>query len=129
MPRLLLVFLLASIPMWCQVDRATLTGTLRDPSGAAVADAKVTARFQATGLTRSVNSTAAGVYLIGGLPIGSASIEIEKDGFRAIHSEVDLNVGQTRTLDFTFEVASLSSSVDVVAEADLVRNSAEYGAT
>lgn len=126
--RLLLPFVFASIA-WCQMDRATITGTLRDVSGASVADAKVTVQFAATGLKRTVSTNASGAYLVGGLPIGSVSVEIEKTGFRTIHSEVELNVGQTRTLDFTFEVSSVSSSVEVVADADLVRNSAEYGAT
>ncbi len=114
---------------FAQKDRATLTGTVRDPSGSVVPEAKVTVTFPATGLIRSVTTTGAGVYLVPQLPVGSASIDVEKAGFRTIHLEIPLSVGQTRTLDHTFEVSTTTSAVEVVSEADLVRNSAEYGNT
>ena len=114
---------------WGQVDRATITGTLRDPSGAVVAGAKVTVKYLGTGFARSVTSNGSGAYLIAGLPVGAVTIEAEKSGFNAIRAETELNVGQTRTLDLAFTLASVDASVQVVAEADLVRNSAEYGAT
>jgi opacity protein-like surface antigen len=128
MPRLLLTLLFAAALGWCQVDRATVTGTLRDPSGALVVGAKVTVTYPATGFTRTVSSNGAGAYLIAGLPIGSIVIEAHKSGFGAIHSAAQLNVGQTRTFDFSFELASVESAVQVEAEAGLVRNSAEIGA-
>ena len=88
-----------------QVDRATLTGTVRDASGAVVLNAKVTLRYPATGLARAVISNASGAYLIGGLPVGAATLEIEKPGFRKMSSAIEFNVGETKTLDFALEVA------------------------
>jgi hypothetical protein len=129
MARWIGIFLFTTAVALCQVDRATVTGTLLDPSGAAVTDAKVKVRYAANGLTRVAATNGAGAYLMSGLPIGSLEIEIEKQGFRTIRAEVDLLVGQTRTLDFTLEVAAVSESVEVTAQADLVRNAAEYGAT
>ena len=122
-------FFLTSVFAIAQVDRATVTGTLRDPSGAAVPEAKVKVTYPATGLSRAVVSNGAGAFLINGLPVGHAVIDIEKTGFRQIRSEVDLNVGETKTLDFSLEVAGVDTSVEVVAEADLVKNSAAIGAT
>jgi hypothetical protein len=112
--RLLGIFLSTSILGLCQVDRATLTGTIRYP---------------ATGLARAVTSNASGAYLIGGLPVGTAALQIQKPGFRALRSEIELNVGETKTLNFSLEIAGVDTTVEVVAEAELVRNSAAVGAT
>jgi hypothetical protein len=112
-----------------QVDRATVTGTLRDPSGAVLAQAKITVSYPATGLSRTAVSNESGAYFIAGLPVGSTVIEAQKTGFRAVRTETDLGVGETKTLDFVFEIASVDTSVQVIAEADLVRNSAAVGAT
>ena len=72
--RMLGLFLSMSIPGVCQVDRATLTGSVRDSSGAVVANARITLRYPATGLARAATSNASGAYLIGGLPIGAAAL-------------------------------------------------------
>jgi len=112
-----------------QIDRATLTGTLHDPAGAAVAGAKVTLTYRDTGVTRSVTSNESGAYLISGLPLGSVVIEAQQSGFRMLRSETKLNVGETLTLDLTFELATVDNSVQVVADVDLERSSAAIGQT
>lgn len=127
--RLLGLFLSTSILGVCQVDRATLTGTVRDPTGAVVANAQITLRYPATGLARAVTSNASGAYLIGGLPVGAAALEIQKPGFRALRSEIELNVGETKTLNYSLEIAGVDTTVEIVAETELVRNSAAIGAT
>ena len=69
-----------------QVDRATITGTIHDPSGAVVPDGKVAVRFAATGATRSTVSNGPGVFLIAGLAVGHVVIQVDKPGFRAIRA-------------------------------------------
>jgi len=112
-----------------QVDKGTVTGTLTDPTGATVAEAKVTIRYPETGLTRSAGTNASGAYLLVGLPVGHVVLETEKNGFRPIRSEFDLAVGETRTLNFALQLATVDSSVEVVAEADLDRTSAAVATT
>jgi len=126
---LLCAVLSSSLPLFGQVDRATVTGVLRDPSGGVVTDATITIAYPATNLSRSVVSNAQGVYLLGNLPVGHAVIEAGKAGFRPIHVDTDLKVGETKTLDFEMDLAGVDSTVEVLAEADLVRNSAAVGAT
>jgi len=116
-------------PAWAQVDRAVVTGTLHDASGALVTDAKVTVTFPATGLRRTTLSNGTGAFLVAGLPVGHVQVQAEKQGFRTIRAEVDLGVGETKTFDFALEIATAESSVEVVAEADLARTSAAVGAT
>ncbi|HEY1949616.1 MAG TPA: carboxypeptidase regulatory-like domain-containing protein [Bryobacteraceae bacterium] len=126
---LLFVCLLSGGAAWGQVDKATVTGTLTDPSGATVADAKITIAYPSTGLSRSVSTNGSGAFLIVGLPVGHAAVDAVKAGFRPVHTEIDLNVGETRTLDFPLQVSNVDTTVEVVAEADLERSSAAIGAT
>ncbi len=123
------VFLLSSLAALGQVDKAAVTGTLVDPTGATVAGAKITVVYPATGLSRSVETNGSGVYLIVGLPVGHVVVDATAGGFRPVRTEIDLNVGQTRTLDFPLEVTGVDASVEVVAEADLEKSSAAIGAT
>jgi len=69
------------------------------------------------------------VFLFPGLPVGHVTLDTVHSGFRPIRVVLDLNVGETKTLDMDFEVASVDSSVQVVAEADLVRDTAAFGTT
>jgi Carboxypeptidase regulatory-like domain len=126
---LLVTFLLAGAAGLAQVDRASVTGTLHDPSGAVVPDAKITINYAATRLSRSVLSNTSGVFLLTGLPLGHVVIDVQKPGFRELRTETDLNVGQTKTLDMPLELSSVDTTVEVVAEPDLVKNSASTGAT
>lgn len=111
-----------------QVDRATVTGTLHDPSGAVVGGAQVTVTYPDTGLKRTAPTNGSGNFVIPGLPVGHAVVDATANGFREVRFETDLNVGETKTLNLTFEVASVDSSIQVVAEAELVKDTAAIGA-
>ena len=124
-----LAFLMTGSLALAQVDRATVTGTLHDPTGAVIPDAKVTVAYPDTGLERSTRSNSSGAYLISGLPLGRVILHAEKPGFRVIQTETELGVGETTTLDFSFDILSVDASVQVVAELELVRDTAAIGAT
>jgi hypothetical protein len=88
-----------------EIGGATLNGKVTDPSGAAVASAKVTANQPATGLTRATETTASGLYSFASLPAGSFTISVEKSGFGSVKAEnVELSVGASATLDFKLQV-------------------------
>lgn len=124
-----LILLFTTSIATAQVDRATITGTFRDPSGAVVTGVNVTVTYAATGLRRTTVSNESGLYLITGLPVGSVTIAAEKAGFRPLRSETDMRIGETKTLNFPLEIATAETTVQVVAEAELVQNSAATGAT
>ncbi len=124
-----LLGLVFSAMAFSQVDRAAVTGRVGDPSGAIVPEAVITVTYATTGLARSVTSNGSGTFLIAGLPVGHVVIDVAKDGFRTLRTETDLSVGETKTLDMGLEVSSVDSSVQVVAEAELIKNTASYGAT
>src|SRR5580692_1710396 len=100
-PKLLSVTVLAwlavlglAVQGWSQVQNASLTGLVSDPSGSAVAAATVTARSNATHLTYKTKTDSSGYYLLGGLTIGTYTVTVEMTGFKqAIHDNLILGVG------------------------------------
>jgi hypothetical protein len=102
-----------------QADRAAVTGTITDQSHAALSAAHVAVVYPATGLRRETETSSAGAYEIAGLPIGECHLEVSAPNFRAVQTKpFVLEVGETRSLDVSLEVASVSSTVNVQAVAD-----------
>ena len=124
-----LLFVFISLPAAAQVDRATLTGTVTDSTGALIQGAKVEAVSAGTALRRETVTGTNGTYQMPGLPIGSYTVTILKEGFGAVHyKDVELSVGQSRTLDARMEVGALEAQVEVVAAGAIVNlSSAEVG--
>lgn len=116
------------LPAAAQVDRATLNGTITDPSGAVVAGAKVTAVHTASGLSRTT-VTESGTYVMPQLPIGHYTLTIEASGFQSVKfDKVELLVGQNRTIDAELQIATTRLQVEVRDTAvALDRSSAEIG--
>jgi hypothetical protein len=117
-----------AVPVMAQ-DRAAINGAVTDPSGAFIAGAPVELKSAATGLHRTALTNERGLYEIIPLPVGTYSITITKPGFKpTVVSDVDLEFGQTRTIDVTMEVGVTSETVAVTATAEaLNRTNAEIG--
>jgi hypothetical protein len=114
---------------FAQADRAALTGTITDPTQAAVPGAHVKIVYPNTGLFRDTTTSDSGVFRLGELPIGTCYVEVEANGFQTLKTtQIVLNVAETRTLDVALKVANASSTVEVesVAEA-LQENNATVG--
>jgi outer membrane receptor protein involved in Fe transport len=111
----LLVFLPSVV--FAQVDTGTMTGTVKDTSGAVVPDAMVTVRNTATGATRVVQSGADGVYIVPGLAPALYDVTISKTGFADYKTQVTITVGSHVTLDVPLSVSQVSTTVEVVAVA------------
>lgn len=125
---ILLAFCFAAL-IFAQVDRATLSGTVSDPSGAKIAGAAVSVESSSTGLRRETLTSSAGAYQLPGLPVGAYTVTISKEGFSTVKSEqVVLGVGQSRTLDFQLSVGAVATAVEVsAAVTPLDEQSAEIG--
>ncbi len=121
--------LFVCLQAWGQVDRATLSGVLTDPSGAQVSSATVTVESSATGFRRESTSSASGAYQLPGLPVGNYTVTVAREGFRTARIDnVTLTVGQTRTLDVQLSVGAVNSSIEVAAQATpLDQTNAEIG--
>jgi hypothetical protein len=96
---------------------ATMSGTVLDGSGSALAGAEVTAHNEGTSLERVVNTDGQGHYVISLLPIGKYTLGVTASGFqKAENTGVSLEVGQSITLDFKLQLASISQQVEVTGE-------------
>jgi hypothetical protein len=99
-----------------QTTNGTITGTVTDPSGAAVGSVQVQVTNQITGQQRSATTQDNGTYIIPQLPPGQYSVTVEKQGFaKETQSNVQLLVNQSATLDFKLSVAAVSETVEVTA--------------
>src|SRR5438046_3062670 len=113
---LLCVFVVSSGQSLCAqlADRAEITGIVTDASGAAVPDAKVSIINQDTGAKIVVGTNSAGNYSTPPLPLGTYTIEVEKEGFKhATHPGIMLSGAQSFRQDVKLEVGALTQSVEV----------------
>jgi hypothetical protein len=114
-----------------QSNAADLRGFVRDPQGAVVRGATVTARNTATNTTRTTTSNDDGLYQIVNLPPGNYEVTVEAANFkRAVLPTVTLTVGQRADLDIPLELGQISDTVTVTsANTDVVETSRTAVAT
>ena len=116
---------------YSQVAGATLSGTVKDSSGAFIPNAQVAITDVATGVTRTVSAGGAGLYAAPNLSPGTYEIRVSATGFSTqVQKGVTLTVGAQQVLDFTMRVGQMSQMVEVTTEAPTVElTSSELGAT
>jgi hypothetical protein len=113
-----------------EIGGATLNGTVLDPTGAAVPNAKVSVTNTGTGLTRNTQSNDSGLYTFPRLPVGSYDLAIEAQGFKSSkRTGIALNVGSVVTLDINLEVGAAQETVSVTAEVPVVESTRSTTAT
>src|SRR4029077_14224560 len=118
---LLLILVLGVVWPANAQSTATLQGTVTDPAGAAVPNAKVAATNQATGVRTETASDNAGAYLIPSLLIGLYKVEISASGFQtAVFTGLKLDVATTVTKNVALTIGNASQIGEVVALAPLV---------
>ena len=117
---LLLLLVMISATGWAQVT-ASITGTVRDASGAVIPEATVTAKNLESGLTRAAQTDAGGNYSLLSLPVGQYEVTTEKSGFKQqVRQGITLVVGQQAVVNLTLEVGNVEQQVTVSAEAPIV---------
>jgi hypothetical protein len=108
------VGLLAVLALGAAAQTSSINGTVLDATGAVVPGAKVTVQDAGRSTSRTVTSSAAGVYSVPNLPPATYDVTIERDGFRSQQfAAVKLTVDQALTLDARLEVSSAAQSVTV----------------
>src|SRR5215469_18952433 len=116
--RFLVVLLMGSIPLFSQMENASISGRVTDPSGAAVLGAGVQITNVDTGVTISINTNGAGFYVATGLLPGKYRVTVSKEGFQTINlTGVELNVQDYLSKNFELKVGSVSEQVTVVSNA------------
>jgi hypothetical protein len=121
--RSLCLFAFSLCSLWAQSNAtdASLEGYVFDPTGSAVAAARITAQNTATGLRLEAESTANGYYRFPLLPIGAYNLTAAKEGFKEYRQTgITLNVGRQIRVDVRLEVGQLAESVTVASDAAIV---------
>ena len=112
---------LGALPSFGQSVSAEIQGTIKDPSGAVIVGADVTATNVETGVARSTVTDDAGTYHVNGLSAGSYQFRIEHAGFKIKKlTDITLLVNQAAVLDATLEVGSTNEEFTIVGETPLV---------
>jgi hypothetical protein len=100
---------------------ATITGSVKDASGALLEGAAITVTHIESGLKRTAVADAGGAYTIPLLPVGAYEVTAEKDGFKQeVRRGINLAVAQEAVVDLTLQVGNVQQKVTVMAEAPLV---------
>ncbi|HEY0729493.1 MAG TPA: carboxypeptidase-like regulatory domain-containing protein, partial [Pyrinomonadaceae bacterium] len=123
---LLLACLQASV-LAQQAARATLTGIVTDPHGAAVPGAKITATLESAGVRRETMSNNEGLYVFTDLVPGEYELRVEAQGFLTKVSKVpvSLKVGQSVTLNVPLEIGvSETQVIELIHDRSLIDNTA-----
>ena len=104
---------LIGAPALAQVDRATVTGIVKDAEGGVLPGATVTVTNVATSVAIDQQTTETGSYLIVNLIPGIYRIDVELSGFKKTSQTLTLEVGQRARADMVLEVGSFAESVEV----------------
>lgn len=113
-----------------EVGGATINGSVLDPSSAAVSGAKVKITSSATGYSREIPSSDAGLYTLIRVPVGTYTLTAEKSGFKKFQREnLRLDVGALATVDIKLEIGQATETVSVTGETPAVETSRSSAAT
>lgn len=113
--------LLAGTIAWGQANRATITGTVTDSTGAVVAGAEVTATNTETNVPAKSVSNGDGIYVIPNLFPGHYSIEFTRSGFETyLRTGMTLNSTEVARIDAALKVGTANESVTVTSDAPIL---------
>lgn len=111
----LLLGFLGVYSLRAQVGTSSITGVVTDSSGAVVANAKIEAKNDDTGVVFTENTTSAGTYVLPSLTPGRYSITVTMPGFQTFTSTHNvLTVGTPLVVDVTLKVGTVGQTVEVV---------------
>ena len=111
----------SSFQGFAQQTSGEISGTIFDSSGAAVPNATVTAKNEATGVEANTTSTSAGQYRLDNLLVGNYTLTANATGFTKTelqHVSVDLN--KIATANLTLQVGTATTSVNVTESAAMI---------
>lgn len=125
-----LALLANGAPSFAQTDRATLEGTVTDPSGGTISGASVMVTAVDTGISQERKTNSNGYYRFPGLPVGQFTVTVSNTSFRTkVIEDVVLVVGETHTLDVALAVGDVSEKVEIKAEAGPAERTSAAAAT
>ena len=113
---LLLLSLLSSLPLLAQVNGATLSGVVTDPSGGIVPNARVLVKNLATGQSVEAKSNLSGFYNVTNLSPGSYEVTVTAESFATRALRVTVAAGAKQTLDVALAPPSSTTAADSLGD-------------
>ena len=116
-----LVGVLAASALFAQEYRGTFSGSVTDPQGAVIPNAKVTVTETRTGTKTSTVAGPTGKYTVPFLALGTYNIEADAPGFKKfVQKGLTLSAGESPVVDIHMEVGSATEEVTITAEAPIL---------
>ncbi len=107
---------LSSMLAFAQSDNTQISGFVKDPAGAVVANAKIMVKSETREFTRTATTNADGYYVITQLPSGLYTISVESAGFKLYkESGKKLDPNVPATTDVTLQTGQLTEVINVTA--------------
>jgi len=97
------------------ISTGSIQGTVSDPSGATLPNAKVSITNKSTGRVINVSTTSAGTYVSGALIPGTYTVRVEAQGFKTSELQVTVQVGVTASGNVKLQVGQASQVIEVQA--------------
>ncbi|HEY1902162.1 MAG TPA: TonB-dependent receptor [Terracidiphilus sp.] len=129
---LLVIFgLTATIPVLAQSGRGTLTGSVKDPTGAIIPGALLDLKETNTGSRYEAKSNGQGLYSFPELPPGSYTLSVTSPGFESYTQKgITVSVGNTAEVNSVLQVGASTQTVTVTSDASqLHADSSDMGTT
>jgi hypothetical protein len=118
--------LFLTITAHAQIVGGTISGTIADSTGAALAKAQVLVHNDETGNERRLTTASDGRYAAPSVPVGTYTITAQLPGFSPAHrSEITLTVGQSKQIDLTLSLDSVAQQVTVQETPSVVNTSTQ----
>jgi len=118
----LVVLLCSENAAWGQDVTASITGTVTDSSGAALAGAMVTAKDMDRGTTWPATTNSDGLYNILRIPVGTYNVRVEAKGFQtALIPPFTLVLNQTARIDVQMKVGAVTETIQVTSAAPVLQ--------
>ena len=111
-----MIFVCAQLA-WCTAT-GSISGVVRDTSGASIPGAEVVALNTGTGVKRTVETNAEGFYSFEALPLGTYEVDVNKAGFKGYRETgLVVNVNSALVVDARLEVGEIRQQVSVSSTA------------
>jgi outer membrane receptor protein involved in Fe transport len=118
-----ILFMIFAATTVAQISTGTISGTVKDDTGAVVPGANVVVLDVDTGISRSLQTDSNGFYSAPSLALGNYRVTASKEGMQTeVREGITLTVGREAVVDITVRVGSVSQTVSVTAEAPLVES-------
>src|SRR5579863_2623466 len=123
---LILGLLVAAMPFAAYAQRATIVGTVTDPSGGVVPNVNITVTQVETGLQHKTTTNDSGTYIVPDLNVGHYNVKAEAAGFKgAEQKNIVIQVDDRARIDFQMAMGGASETVTV--EANEIRVQTDSG--